>query len=139
MKCARFHIGYDEFSTMNWLPVSRRADQVICSLIYKFFSGKSPTYMNQVFSPVNGRGGTTRRSFQKLAVPSRTKVPGKRSLSYIGPTLWNEIPVEYVKTDEGYEIKTMKACRTVNDFKHKLKSHYLGQLNAAKNNIYLYY
>ena len=109
-----------------------------CNLC-NFFNGRSPVYMDQVFSPVNGRSGVTRRSFQKLAVPSRTKVPGKRSLSFIGPTLWNEIPVEYVKTGDQYEIKTMKACSTVNDFKHKLKSHYLGLLNAAHKNIYLYY
>ena len=95
--------------------------------------------MSHVFSPVNGRGGTTRRSFQKLVVPSRTKVPGKRSLSFIGPTLWNKIPVDYIKTGDKYEIKTIKACSTVNDFKHQLKSHYLGLLNAANNNIYLYY
>jgi len=139
MRHSRFHIGYDEFAAINWLPVSRRADQVICSLIYKFFNGESPTYMNHVFSPVNGRGSATRRSFQKLAVPSRTKVPGKRSLSFVGPTLWNEIPVEYVKNGDKFEIKTMKACGTVNDFKHELKSHYLGLLNAADKNVYLYY
>ena len=94
--------------------------------------------MNKVFSPINGRS-TTRRFFQKLAVPSRTKVPGKRSLSFIGPSLWNEIPVEYVLNGDEIEVKTMKACNTVNDFKHELKSHYLGLLNAAHKNIYVYY
>ena len=94
--------------------------------------------MSQVFSPINGRGGATRRSFQKLAIPSRSKEPGKRALSFVGPTLWNQLPMKSVKTGDNIEIKTMKTCSTVNAFKHELKSHYFNLLNAADKDIYVY-
>ena len=138
MKGSRFHVGFDEFVAIDWLPVAQRANQIICSLIYKFFNGQSPAYMNHVFSPNSGRGGGTRHSFQKLAVPSRSKVPGKRALSFLGPTLWNELPMKYIKTGDTFEIKTMKTCSTVNGFKHELKSHYFDLLNAADKDIFVY-
>ena len=94
--------------------------------------------MNHVFSPTNLRSGGTRHSFQKLTVPSRSKVSGKRALSLIGPTLWNELPMKYVKTGDIFEIKTMKTCSTVNSFKHELNRHYFDLLHAADKDIFVY-
>ena len=130
MKDSRSHIGYDEYVSINWLPVENRSNQIICSMIYKFFNKKSPLFMHDVFSPVSGCSGATRRSFQKLAVPSRSKVPGKRALSFLGPNLWNSLP--HTKT------KSFKSSDSVNDFKHGLKKHYFDLMNAADKSIYVY-
>ena len=126
MKDSRSHIGLDDFVAINWLPVGHRANQITSSLAFKFFKGAAPVYMDYVFSLANRRGVTTRRSFQKLALPSRKTVPGQRTLSYIGPNLWNQLP------------DSVKNCCSVNSFKHGLKRHYFDTLKASHNDIYVY-
>ena len=126
MKESRYHISLNDFIAINWLPVGHRANQSVRSLVYKFFNGHSPIYMDHVFSPTNQRGIETRRSFQKLALPSRKSVPGQRSLSYKGPSLWNELP------------QHLKTCTSINSFKHALKRHYFELLNTCDNDIYAY-
>ena len=81
--------------------------------------------MEHVFSPVD-QGRVTRHSFQKLLVPFRKSVQGQRTLSYLGPSLWNQVPNE------------IKACKTTNGFKHALKRHIFAFLENSENNIYLY-
>ena len=125
-KDSRTHIGHDEFVSINWLPVGYRANQNISSLVYKFFSARSPIYMDSVFSRTSPLGVATRRSFQRLTQPSRKTVPGQRALSYLGPKLWNQLP------------ETLKSCSSVNCFKHALKRHYFDLLKVSENGIYIY-
>ena len=127
---SRSHIGFNEYFSINWLPVESRANQIICSMIYKFFNNQSPLFMHDVFLPISGCGGTTRRSFQRLTVPSRSKVPGMRALSFLGPNLWNSLP--HTKT------KSFKSSNSVNDFKHGLKKLYFNLMNTADKSIYVY-
>ena len=127
MKDSRSKIRLKEFVEINWLPVERRANLINTSLVYKFFNGNSPLYMDCVFSQLNQCGVTTQKNFQRLAVPSRKTEMGKRTLSYLGPTLWNPLS------------KALKTCTSVNCFKHALKSHHFDQMNASDRDIYLYY
>ena len=132
-KCIRFclkkdsqtHIGVADFVAINWLPVSCRANQNMSTLVYKFFNGQSPAYMDSVFSIAN-QSVRTRHSFQKLIQPSRKTVPGQRALSYVGPALWNQLP------------ETIKTCGSANCFKHALKRHFFDSLAASENDIYVY-
>ena len=116
-KEARYHIGLNEFATINWLPVNHRANQCFSSNAFKFFNNLSPVYMEQVFSRGDGNR-TTRRSFQKLVLPLRKTVQGQRTLSYVGPCLWNQLPNE------------VKSCKTTNSLKH---SH----LETLENDVFL--
>ena len=126
MKDSRSHIGLDDFTAINWLPVGHRANQIVSSLAYKFFNDHSPVYMNCVFTQGSQRGVATRRSFQKLILPSRKTVPGQRSLSYLGPYLWNQLS------------ESLKNCSNVNSFKHGLKRHFFSLLHSSDNDIYAY-
>ena len=126
MKDSRSHIGHNDFVAINWLPVNYRADQTYTSLVYKFFNGHGPVFMSSIFTSSNRRGIATRRSFQNLVQPSRKTVQGQRSLSYVGPALWNQLPEQ------------VKSCCSTNSFKHALKRHFFNQLNASDNNMYVY-
>ena len=48
----RSHIGFNEFKSLGWLPVSRRVDQIVLNHVYKIKSGKSADYMIGHFVPV---------------------------------------------------------------------------------------
>ena len=83
--------------------------------------------MNYVFTPISQYGVTKEKNFQRLAVPSRKTEMGKRTLSFLGPTLWNPLP------------KDLKKCSNINSFKHALKSHYFDLMNASDRDINVYY
>ena len=57
----------------------------------------------------------TRNSFAKLKYPFRKTNTGQKTLSYIGPSLWNNLP------------ETIKKTNNLNTFKHNVKSLYLNQ------------
>ena len=127
MKNSRSSIRHEDFVHINWLPVPSRANQINASLAYKFFNGTCPVYMNNVFSPISHSAGSINQKYQKLALPSRSTEMGKRTLSYIGPSVWNPLQ------------KSVKTCKSVNDFKHALKSQYFKELDASNKDIYIYF
>ena len=57
----------------------------------------------------------TRNNFAKLKHPFRKTNTGQKSLSYIGPSLWNNLP------------ETIEKTNNLNTFKHNVKSLYLNQ------------
>ena len=71
--------------------------------------------MNEIFFNDECIGIPTRGSFQKLKLPRRKTNQGLRALSYIGPSLWNNLD------------RPLKASVSLNSFKHNLKDHYLGK------------
>ena len=68
----------------------------------------------------------TTRSFNEsnLVLPRRVNGYGQNCLSYLGPTVWNNIP------DETREVNT---CNT---FKHKIKRKYFSDIEADVNSNY---
>ena len=72
--------------------------------------------MNEVFRPAENRRINTRNSFLKLNHAFRKPSTEQKSLSYIGPAIWNRIP------------EFMKKTRNLNTFKHKMKHYYLNDL-----------
>ena len=118
-KCIRFflnlkntaHIGVTEFKAINRLPTKNRIDQCVCVNIMKFFKGIAPAYSGEIFYPVN-QGRATRRSKFKLEFPFRKSNAGQKSLSYLGPKIWNSLPSE------------LKSSNNINTFKHKIKENF---------------
>lgn len=59
-KCIRFclqlnsrtHIGTQEFKKINWLPIDTHFNQCVTSSIYKYFNKKCPSYMSEVYVPI---------------------------------------------------------------------------------------
>ena len=51
-------------------------------------------------------------SYQKLYVPHCKTNVGQKALSYVGPSLWNNLN------------KTLKTSTSLNTFKHNIKKHF---------------
>ena len=133
-KCIRFclqldnktHIGIDNFEKINWLPISDRFHQCLCSSAFKFFSNKCPLYLSDVYNQSDQGQINTRSSFLKLNQPLRRTSYGQRSLSYLTPSIWNNLPND------------LKSLNNLNTFKHGVKKYYLSQLRDKDKNIYSY-
>ena len=123
-KCIRFCLKLDdrsrlkskEFERINWLPVQERISQCAVCNVHKFFSKHSPDYFEELFFPTEETTIRTRSSFQKLKIPRRKTNIGLKSLSYTGPSLWNNLN------------ENLKRSSSINDFKHKIKEFYFEEL-----------
>ena len=87
----RFRLKSKEFERINWLPVQERISQCAVCNVYKFFSKHVPDYFEELFFPTEETAIRTRSSFQKLKIPRRKTNIGLKSLSYTGPSLWNNL------------------------------------------------
>ena len=127
-KCIRFclkigdrtSIKLKEFEKINWLPIHERVNQCILSSIYKFHAKDAPDYMEEIFSHAECNGIPTRHSYQKLKLPFRKTNQGLRALSFIGPSLWNNLE------------KSLKTSVSLNTFKHNVKEYYFQNGNKKE-------
>ena len=133
-KCIRYclnldnkaHIGTNEFLKINWLPTKKRVEQCICANVFKFFNQMSPHYTAEIFHP-SSSVHNTRRATQKLDLPFRKSCIGQKTLSYIGPKIWNNLPAQ------------IKLSKSVNTFKHDIKKSFFDDLQKQNDDIFFYY
>ena len=118
-KCIRFclklnyhtHLNKQHFKKINWLPVQERMNLRVCANVYKYFNHIIPTYMSDIFIPQQTLI-KTRNSMYRLKMQIKKTNMGQKSLSCLGPKLWNIISNE------------VKSSKSTNLFKHKLKNNY---------------
>ena len=91
----------------------------MCS-VYKFFNNSCPNYFDEIYFPTESKGVQTRSAHQKLKVPHRKTTIGQRALSYIGPSLWNNLNMK------------LKSSTNLNAFKHNIKEHYFNELKKKE-------
>ena len=87
----RSHIGKSQFEKINWLPVSNRVGKCLAVTAYNFKNALSPKYMGDIYSlhiSPNIRTGWWTDSF---AVPFYKKEIARKSISYWGTKIWNDI------------------------------------------------
>ena len=60
------------------------------------------------------------RTCSKFNVPHRKTNVGQKALSYVGPSLWNNLN------------KTLKTSTSLNAFKHNIKQHYFNELKKKE-------
>ena len=123
-KCIRFglkldkrhHIPRKEFESISWLPVYKRVHRWKNAVTFKFANGACPCYLIEVYQYAPQCKIKSRSNFAKLKVPFRESNIREKGLSYIGPSLWSNLP------------RSMKKTAVLNIFKHNLKKKYLGSL-----------
>ena len=104
-KCVQFclsldkmaHISQNEFKKLNWLPISDRINQCALSTTFKFVNDTVPKYLNEVFQWVAESNRTLINDNRKLKHSFRKATAGQNSLSFLGPSKWNKLPVESTK------------------------------------------
>ena len=105
-KCIRFclkldqrnHISSKKFESVNWLPVNKSVHQRINAITFKFVNNACPHYLNEVYEYAHQCRIESRSNFAKLKVPFREINMAQNGLSYIGPSLWNNLPGSLKKT-----------------------------------------
>ena len=115
----RHYISSKEFESINWLPVYKRVHQCINAITFKFVNNACPHYLNEVYEYAPLCRIESRRNFAKLKFSFRKTNMEQKDLSYIGPSLWNNLPGGTKKTT------------VLNTFKHNLKNKYLGNLAGS--------
>ena len=134
-KCIRFclkyekmhHISEKDFKTINWLPVDQRVKQSSNVTVFKYVNNVCPYYMKEVFEYVSQRRIISRSNYAGLKIPFRKTTMMQKSLSYIGPSVWNKLP------------SSMKRNIRLNTFKHDVKKHYLQELRMQYYYYHYYY
>ena len=124
IKCIRFclklndrsSIKTEDFEKINWLLIHKRVSQCSLCSIYKFYTKSCPNYFDEIHVPLETNGIHTRSSYQKLNVPHRKTNVGQKALSYVGPSLWNNLN------------KMLKTSTSLNTFKHNIKQHLFNEL-----------
>ena len=86
------HVSLTEFRSINQLPTTERVHQYINAIIFKFAYNNCPIYLNGIFEFAPHCRIDTGNSFAKLKHPFRKTNTGQKTLSYIGPSLWNNLP-----------------------------------------------
>ena len=123
----RSHIGFEEFKAINWLnALMRGLTNASAQVFFKFFHKKVLPYMAEIYTPVTNNGIGTRNRFLKLKQYSRRTKQGQNCLSYVGPSIWNKLPDK------------IKESNSLNNFKHKIKDHFLKEKMKRENNIYAF-
>ena len=123
-KCIRFcleldkmcTISHKKFNDLNWLPVTTRFEQCVISITFKFINGNCPYYLNGFFEFAPEGSISLRSNFLKLKQPFWNTNAGQKALSFIGVSLWNQIP------------ETLKKTESLNTFKHSLNKHFFNQM-----------
>ena len=125
-KCIRFCLKLDkmhhiseDFKAINQLPVDQRVQQSLNVTVFKYVNKACPYYMKEVFEYAsqgsirnNNYASSSRNNYAKLKVPFRKTTMRQKSLSYIGPSVWNKLPI------------SMNRNISLNKFKHHVKKHY---------------
>ena len=122
----RAHTGADEFKEINQLPTKERVSQCICINILKFFNNMPPDYTSEIFYPSHSRYNTCLSTY-KIDLPFCKSIYGQKTLSYLGPKIWNSLPAQ------------IKLCKNVNTFKHDIKNLFFKRLQKKDNSILIYY
>ena len=81
------------FKQLKWMKFHDRVDYKKMILVYKALNGLSPAYISDIFKYTHNIGLRSYESKQ-LNVPKPNLEFFRKSLSYSGSQLWNEIPIE---------------------------------------------
>ena len=65
----RSHFGMKEFEKINWLPVSERFNQYLCSNAFKFFKETCPLYFHDIYRQSSKNQANARSSAFNLEHP----------------------------------------------------------------------
>ena len=123
----RGHIGIMKyFEKVNWLPVSERFNQYLCSNGFKLFKETYPMYFHDIYRQSGQNQANTRSSVLKLKHPLRNTCSGQKNLSYLTQIVWNSL------------LTDLKLANSLNNFKHKLKDHFFKKLRNMEQNSFAY-
>ena len=98
---------------------------VLYAVYTSFVTKNCPNYFDNIYVPLETNGVHTRLSYQKLDVPHRKTNVGQKSLSYVGPSLWNNLK------------KTLKTSTSLKSFEHNIKQYYFNKMKKKESFLFV--
>ena len=83
--------------------------------------------MDEMFTSADQCNIKTRYSSNKLLQPHCNRAIDYKAISFLGPKLWNKLPIE------------TKTSTNPNSFKHKVKMHFFKVLAKENDDCFVYY
>ena len=97
----------DILTSLNWTNLETRRTQQFKTFMYKTVNNMVPSYLSGKFTSTSMiHEHSLRGSNHKLFVPRPLTESLKKSFSYRGATLWNDIPVELTRVQSLAEFKS---------------------------------
>ena len=119
LNMTKFDSSTSALKKLNWLPIRERIHYKVLSLIHKSLFGTAPEYLKNMFTKLPTAQRTLRSSMDttnKLLVPFvKKKTFANRSISVMGPVLWNQLP-RHLRNIDSFET-----------FKSHLKTHLIAK------------
>jgi hypothetical protein len=93
---------------LHWLPIAQRIEYKLATMCFNIVNGTAPKYLSDIVSLYtpsrNLRSASDSRLFR---IPRRNKkTQGQRSFSYLGPSVWNDLPFSVRHSDTTEHFKT---------------------------------
>ena len=112
---------------LNWLPFHLRIEYNKLILMFKALNGQAPDYLSNLFKFQDAQRYSTRSSAtQFLCIPKVRTELYKKSLTFSGAKVWNNLP------------NNMKNCQSLNEFKLLCFRHLNQQWPTQKIPLYQY-
>ena len=90
---------------LNWLTVENMLSVAPACFMYKAANDVMPGTVARMFLRVNEVRERTTRQSNDLHVPMALTPPGRRSLTYRGPRLWNSLPDDMKESPSLHKFK----------------------------------
>ena len=101
---------------LHWLPVKFRCQYKIATLAYRHFDGSLPPYLSSSLCTYEPSRSLRSSNEKLLKIPKRNlKSFGRRSFSFMAPSLWNSLPA------------TLRNVPILPQFKSQLKTFLFAQ------------
>ncbi len=94
-------------STLHWLPIKHCIDFKILLITYKALNGLAPQYLSELLSHYCPPSPLRSQNSGHLIIPRISKsTVGGRSFFYLGPKLWNNLPINVGEVDTLCQFKS---------------------------------
>ena len=99
---------------LHWLPVKERIVYKICMTVFKCINNLAPIYLTdfiELYTPARNLRSSLDQTYLQKPLKKNYKFYGYRSLSYVGPNVWNQLPL------------SIREISSLPSFKARLKHH----------------
>lgn len=121
----RTHLNSEHFKQVNWLPINDRVNQIKVVHVHEVLQREAPSYLCNHFHYSARQGHHTHSSHFSLFIPRVNLLVGKSTFMFSGAVEWNKLP------------SNIQRVTSRNNFKDKVKSHYLNLIVNRENDVYV--
>ena len=107
----RYTSASDLLTELHWLPVEKRIQYKICSIVHKSLYHESPECINELINVYTPTRNLRSADTCVLVKPTMFRKVGEQSFTYSAPLFWNSLPGHVRGTDSKDSFKScLKTC-----------------------------